>query len=435
MQSITLLDASFAKLGELTQYACLRVTRSYCGVGAFELTTHPAANGALLIEPDGLLFSSADPETMLLCEEISLTRDKLTVKGTTLKGLARRRVCVPPLSLPARLWRYASGAWTEVTDASTIHAALTDTDVLQGFEKPATAVEGTYFLDMKELSTVYDWGAGLGDGQIVSDLGTAQIRSRYQNFGWDRFTGSAESAYLHYVNNNLIAPEDAARAIPLLTAANDQHRGDTLPWQARFERLDTLLERIGETTGLGWNIVPDYQAKRWVFKAWEGRDLSQGTTVAVISEKMGNASAVTRRHSLTGSATTAYVGGAGEEENRLILSVGAEATGLARRELWTEAGSLTDAELLRLYARDKLDASAATHTLTAELIDSGACRYRRDYDVGDRVQITGAFGSVATRIAAVTETYEDGRRTLEATFGDAPVTLSRAFTRLQSAAQ
>ena len=357
--TIQLMDFSFVKLGELAQFESLRITRSYCGTGSVSLTLDPRAKGGGALVPGVLMLP--DEQNAFLIEDVqALSRNVLTVKGCMLKGLAKRRVCVPPLDSGAR---------------------------------------------------------------------------PYQDFGWDRFIGSAEAAYLHYADNNLIDPEDAARAIPNLEAAANQDRGETLPWQARFDRLDTLFASIGETTGLGWDILPDIENQRFLFTAWEGVDRTAGDALCLISEESGNAAAVTYRQIRSGSATTAYAGGAGEDEDRFILCEGASAQGADRRELWAEAGSIEDADLLSLYAQTKLGDAGVKTTITATLIDSGACRYGRDYDVGDLVLMRGRFGSAQIRIAAMTETWENGAHTLAADFGDAPVTVSALLNRSAGAAR
>ena len=134
-------------------------------------------------------------------------------------------------------------------------------------------------------------------------------------------------------------------------------------------------------------------------------------------------------------ATTAYVGGAGEDEDRFILSEGGSITGLSRRELWSEAGSLEDPELIALYAQNKLTDKASKITLTADLIETGACRYGRDYDVGDKVLAEGRGFNTGVRITEITETYEKGYRKLKGTFGDAPITVGRLLTSMQNAAR
>ena len=48
---------------------------------------------------------------------------------------------------------------------------------------------------------------------------------------------------------------------------------------------------------------------------------------------------------------------------------------------------------------------------------------------GDLVLMRGRFGSAQVRIAAMTETWENGAHTLAADFGDAPVTVSALLNR------
>ena len=62
--------------------------------------------------------------------------------------------------------------------------------------------------------------------------------------------------------------------------------------------------------------------------------------------------------------------------------------------------------------------------MTAELMDSGLCRYGRDYDLGDVVTVMADNRRMDARLTAVEETYENGKRTLRATFGEGPVTLT-----------
>lgn len=79
-------------------------------------------------------------------------------------------------------------------------------------------------------------------------------------------------------------------------------------------------------------------------------------------------------------------------------------------------------DMLRLGAERKL--SPRKDSVTAELLDSGLCRYGRDYDLGDMVTVVADDRQRNARLTAVEETYEDGKRTLKATFGEGPVTLT-----------
>ena len=361
MKSLQVMNAAFANLGELAQYESVQMTRSYYGTGSISITLDPRAKNADKLAPDVIVFFSDAPDNAYLIEDVSMhKRSKLTVKGCMLKGLAKRRVCVPPLEAGAR---------------------------------------------------------------------------PYQDFGWDRFTGSAEAAYHHFAAVNLNAPDDAARAIPNLVLGENLDRGAVLPWQARFDKLDTLFQTIGETTEMGWDIRVDLAAKQFIFQAWQGIDRTSGDALCLISEENGNAMELTYKNKQSGSASTAYVGGAGEDEERFILSEGGGITGLSRRELWAEAGSLEDPALIALYAQNKLTDKASKVTLTADLIDNGACRYGRDYNVGDKVLAEGRGYSTEVRITEITETYEKGTRRLKGAFGDSVITVGRLLNSMQNAAR
>ena len=254
-----------------------------------------------------------------------------------------------------------------------------------------------------------------------------------EHFGWDRFPPdwdapyTAEDAYHHYAAAHLCAPGDPKRKIPRLVAAENLHRGIELPWQSRFGNLDALFADIGEVTEIGWDILPDFAEKQYVFCAWAGRDLTNGPHRVILSEKNHNANDVSLTEDLTALKTTVYIGGSGEDENRLILSEGNEAAGLERREAWADAGSIFETEMLRLAGRKKLETAAVKESLTAELLDSGLCRYERDYDVGDKIILIGENMQAETRLLEMRESYDGGARKLEASFGAQPATAARAL--------
>lgn len=83
--------------------------------------------------------------------------------------------------------------------------------------------------------------------------------------------------------------------------------------------------------------------------------------------------------------------------------------------------------MLELAARRKLNAPARSMTL--EVLDGGLCRYGRDYDVGDVVTALGEGWRMDARLIAMQETWESGRRTLKATFGDPPLGVTELMRR------
>ena len=340
--ALLLMNWDFNLIAELPDFESLQLTRSFWGLGGFEMRIHPKAAGACELAMGRVLFLSDQPHKAMLIDKINRKDDKVTVSGKPIKGIAGYRICVPP---------------------------------------------------------------AIDDG----------------HFGWDRMIGSAESAYHHYAAANLYAPQDAKRKIERLEAAVNLNRGIVLPWQSRFGNLEAIMGDIGETTELGWDIVPDFHIKRYLFTVMEGRDLTIGTGKVVITEQSQNAGGVSFTMDQTALRTTAYVGGSGEDENRLILSEGNEHTGYSRRETWVDAGSIFETEMLRMSARKKLETAKEKETFSAEVMDSGLCRYERDFDLGDKIVLTGENLRAETRLTEMRESYESGTRKLQATFGMAPV--------------
>lgn len=437
---LQLFDFGLNLVAELTVFSSVQMSRSYGGIGKFELHSHPLAPNIEMIKENMIIMPSGKPHKAFLIEDIDTQYDKIVVRGCQLKGIAKWRVCVPPLNLPRKLWKYTQGAWLEIVDHEQIKSLISE-DIMQGYEKPEAVVEGMLWLDMKDLASVYNWEKSAKTGEVWLDLETAQMRSKYKNFGYDRYTGSGESAIKHFVANNLINAEDAGRNIPNLSCEADQGRGAVLPWQARFEKLEEILENISEATGLGWDVVADIENKRMEFKVFEGENLAddEGNSQITISMDMGNADDIRLAQVNNNYCNVVYTGGSGEDEERMILAVaeGEIFTGIDRRESWTEAGGNEDIELLRMAGLKNLKGKGKKVTITAELLDGGAVEYEKDWNVGDIVKLQFKVGLVEAeadlRVNEVREVVEvDKPRGLQVTFGNSPVTINsmvKSFSR------
>ena len=340
MKSLHVMDAGFTLKREIADYRSLRIKRSFRGVGEFEL--HLPVKCADVIRRDDIIFPPEAPGKAMIVEGIRITTDDVTVTGYTLKGMLRRRVCVP-----------------------------------------GAASEGTY--------------------------------------GYDRIIGSAETVLKHYVQANCTQPESTARVIGCLAIEPDEGRGkENVPWSARFENLADVLESICTYADCGYAVVPDFAQKKAVFKYEPGRDLVNGINRVTFSVGFGNVSEATYAEDAKNAITAVYIGGAGQDENRAILGVG-EAEDLARREMWTEAGSISDPEELEYEARHKMADRQIAQTISADVIARGAARYGEDWDLGDKVTVSAAGRKMHTRITQVQETHEAGRPlTLSVTFGEPP---------------
>lgn len=348
MQAIHILTTGLALVGEIAGYKSLRIRRKLREVGDFEMVlplSHPMAGR---LARDMILCPVGAPEKAMLIEDVTRSEgaDSLSVKGYTLSGLLRRRICVPP--------------------------AVSDT-----------------------------------------------------TFGYDRITSDAESIMRHYVENNVIAPESADRRMDCVALEETNgHRGmQNVPWSARFEQLDELLASVGSYCDAGFAIEPDFARKKLVFTFLPGRDKTGADGSRVIfGAHMGNVSGTTLSENAQQAKNAAIVGGAGEDENRMLISVspGGE-TGVARREMFVDAGSRSDYDELVTEGKHKLSDKAIAESIRAEVIDTPACRYGKTWDLGDLVIVVARGAQMTARITQVQESHEAGRPVrLEVIFGDPP---------------
>ncbi len=81
------------------------------------------------------------------------------------------------------------------------------------------------------------------------------------NDSHDRASGAAETVMKHYVNNHIVNPVDVKRKIDMLALAVDQQRGSQISWESRFKNLADDLIEISKASGLGWDVILDFEQK------------------------------------------------------------------------------------------------------------------------------------------------------------------------------
>ena len=243
-------------------------------------------------------------------------------------------------------------------------------------------------------------------------------------YGYDRIIGDAESLMRHYVENNVIHPQSAARQMDcvVLESENGGRGMKDVPWSARFEQLDELLSSIGAYCDAGYTIVPDFGKKKLVFTYLPGRDKTgaDGAARVTFGLHMGNVSGTQEIQSVQQARNAAIAGGVGEDENRLILSVcPQEETGLERREMFVDAGSVNDPQELAYEGARRLSQRGKVHTIRADVLETPSCRYGVHWDLGDLVTVVTPQAQMNARITQVQESHEAGRPVrLEVVFGD-----------------
>lgn len=250
-----------------------------------------------------------------------------------------------------------------------------------------------------------------------------------ETYGYDRIQDTPERCMRHYITANVTAPEDEKRKIACVVLGGEQGGGEIMPWEACYDPLDEVLEGIARYADVGWDIVPDMAAKRFVFRAVPGRDLSDeggGARRVTFAAALGNAQNALYSVDAKNEATTAYVGGDGEDEERMILAVGTDAKGMARREMWVEEIDKNDPDDLVFAGNRKLKDRTRKEAISCMVQDGGGVRYGVDWTLGDRVNVISGGFKMCARVTEISESYEAGKISgLSVTFGDPPEGIAR----------
>ncbi|MBY6278111.1 siphovirus ReqiPepy6 Gp37-like family protein [Symbiobacterium thermophilum] len=256
----------------------------------------------------------------------------------------------------------------------------------------------------------------------------------------DRASGAAETVMKHYVNNHVVNPVDTKRKIDMLVLALDQQRGSSISWESRFKNLAEELIEISKASGLGWDVILDFQQKKWIFDVFEGRNLTVNQTEnppVIFSPQFESLKQLSFVESDYNYKNYGYIAGQGEGEERRVVEVG-EAEGLSRIETFIDSRDISEEDesgqalpeeqviaKLRERGLQKLAEFAQEFFLEGQILTNSPFEYEKDYDLGDIVTIQNREWGITrdARITEIKEIYEPGGFQIEATFGESRPTL------------
>ncbi len=256
----------------------------------------------------------------------------------------------------------------------------------------------------------------------------------------DRASGAAETVMKHYVNNHIVNPADVKRKIDMLMIASDQQRGSQISWESRFKNLADELIEISKASGLGWDVILDFQQKKWIFDVYEGRNLTVNQTEnppVIFSPQFESLKQLSFVESDYNYKNFGYIAGQGEGADRRVVTVG-ETEGLSRIETFIDSRdiseqdenqqALPEAEIiakLQQRGQQKLSEFAEEFFLEGQVLTNSPFVYEKDYDLGDIVTIQNREWGVTrdARITEIKEIYEPRGFQIEATFGESRPTL------------
>ena len=259
--------------------------------------------------------------------------------------------------------------------------------------------------------------------------------------------GNVEEEIREVVSNNAInCAFDSRRNIPLLALgalANIPLRivadnGNAAEKQVSYENLLLYTDGVLEEYGLSSMVVLNGDRLRYIVR--QGADRSgnntEGNMPIVFSQEFDNLTASAYSFDTKPEKNVALIGGEGEGVNRFYSLVAGSQIGMARREVWIDASSISkaykdendeeqtysDAEyksMLDAKGKQELSPQVATETFTGTIdITNGNWVYNRDFTLGDIVTVQdnhiGKYANV--RIREITEVQDENGYTVEAIY-------------------
>ena len=257
----------------------------------------------------------------------------------------------------------------------------------------------------------------------------------------------AEDIMYELVDGQVIHPLDTKRVIPHFEAAANQHRGKKMTFRSRLKYLPDELYELSIESGLGVAVRFDPVGKRFIFEVLEGVDRRRtglGTEINPNSYIFSRRNRKVKKHTYTHDTSSfknmAYIGGQGDGDDRTIVTIYDDLSGLSRREAFIDARDIADEEEnentnTALVDRGKTKLTTDFREVINYEYEAETEDYMVLWDLGDtctyiddKKQIT-----LHQQVTEVQETHEDGQLKIDPTFGYTENSVSKSLASVTQA--
>jgi hypothetical protein len=243
---------------------------------------------------------------------------------------------------------------------------------------------------------------------------------------------TVENGIRRLIDENAINPHSSSRIIPNLVLGETQGFTDTLRMQITHDNLYESIVSLCQSYGYGFKIT--FENGQLAFSLYKGRDHSYSQNInpyVVFSPEFDN---LINSHYVTDKQdykNYAYVYGEGEGTGRSLRTVFlgdiTAISGLKLYELYVDAKDLTTndgkigtqeyGEMLYTRGIEKLNECTVTTAFEGEVNSNLSYQYKKDYNLGDIVQVTNEYGiTTKARITEIIESESDSGTELVPTF-------------------
>lgn len=199
-----------------------------------------------------------------------------------------------------------------------------------------------------------------------------------------------------------------------------------IEFQVTYKNVYEYLRKLSEFSNIGIRIVPNITSQVYLFEVWKGLDRTSEqdeNEQYSFSDDNYNIEQGSLVLSSKTKANYVLVGGAGEDANRVLVTVDDGETGFDRYEVFADEKSLSKDNLSDSAYKEKLktvgEGKLSDGTFQLEVTALVQQDYKTKWNLGDIVNIKKDKWDVYTtyRIVEVEEIIEDGKKTIYPTFG------------------
>lgn len=270
-------------------------------------------------------------------------------------------------------------------------------------------------------------------------------------------TATNQSIINNIVTNNCGSGASAKRRFPQFVALAQQSIDGSAVEYANevYANVGTEVKARAQAGKLGYDILINERAKQYGFYLYKGKDLTakntEGNTPCIFSRDFDNVDEQEYTASIENCKNFIYVQGAAEEnETPPVVTVDAAgASGLELEEVFCEATDIarkyqegdieitiplnTYLEMLRTRGNTEMEGYGEAISFVSTISPNSNLKYKIDFDLGDRITCKEVKWNIQidARITEVLETYQKGKETIEATFGDSLPTLLEQIRKVR----
>lgn len=209
------------------------------------------------------------------------------------------------------------------------------------------------------------------------------------------------------LKDSIISPVNVSRKIDYFIferLENTQINSVRLDKQYTGDNIYTVISELCNQYGLGFKLIRVNNQFR--FGLYIGKNHTQGDdSFVTFSPKFDNLISSNVITSIRENVNVACVAGEGEGASRKTISAGTETSGIERMELFVDARSVSSKtendtvispeqykSMLLQKGMEELNVHQSKTTIESEVDYNGIFKYKRDFDVGDIVNVSNEFG-------------------------------------------